>query len=735
MTAVDVNPDGSRDERPKADDLHAVRRWLASFTDWFIPATLQGAPAEVHRRAVVVMWFWVAMLVWSPVYCGIYYYLNCPRTVVVIATAVVLALSIPITLRLTGSVWLAGNAFTLVVLAVLVAIIVLTGGRESPQRLWLVLIPVLSAMTSGLPSSLVWTGLALLLRIGLEILDHYGVVMRSELAPADQHVLSVFLASTLLVLIGAFAWTYDRIYQRALASIECRASALHKSEQLLANIISTIPYFVFWKNRDSNYLGCNQLFAEAAGLSHPDEIVGKSDYDLGWTENESDWYRCCDREVMESGKPLLNIEESNRRADGSPTMLLTSKVPLRDDDGKAIGILGIFTDITERKQIEQRLRLQSSALAAAGNAVVITDAQGLICWVNPAFTQLTGYSYDEAVGKNPRFLKSSEHDTSFYAQMWREITAGRRWHGEMINRRKDGTLYPEEMTITPVRGEHGEITHFVALKQDVRDRKRAEQMAGERDELRAAVKAHEHLLGVVGHELRTPLAGLMIIAEYLAREDARETAEFDEFVRRIRNEIERMSNVVNDMLEVSRLNSGFAKWNWGLVGLWQVCTDAVASIQPQVDASRVRLVVDVEPPELMMKGDEGAICRLVLNLLSNAHKHTREGSISVVSREVLADGAGYIELVVSDTGVGMTAATAARLGEAFALNAGVIGEEHVQGSGLGLSICRGIVSAHGGTIAIASRLHGGTRCVVRLRADLDGPFAPDEMVKIVTEAE
>lgn len=137
------------------------------------------------------------------------------------------------------------------------------------------------------------------------------------------------------------------------------------------------------------------------------------------------------------------------------------------------GIL-IFHDITERKLAEDELRLQRAALAAA-NAIVITGIDGVIKWANPAYTRLTGYEQDEVIGKTSRILKSGVQPASFYKELWDTILAGQVWYGELVNRRKDGTLYTEEQTITPVRDDHGQITHFIAIKQDVTARKQAEE--------------------------------------------------------------------------------------------------------------------------------------------------------------------------------------------------------------------------------------------------------------------
>ena len=149
----------------------------------------------------------------------------------------------------------------------------------------------------------------------------------------------------------------------------------------------------------------------------------------------------------------------------------------------------IFQDVTDRKVVEERLHLQSTALEAAANSIVITDRQGSILWANPAFTRLTGYTAEEVIGKNPRLLQSGEHEPEFYRSLWKTVTSGQTWQGNILNRRKDGSLYHEDMTITPVRNNGGEITHFIAIKQDVTRRKQAETALRESEEMFRSLSA------------------------------------------------------------------------------------------------------------------------------------------------------------------------------------------------------------------------------------------------------
>jgi PAS domain S-box-containing protein len=146
-----------------------------------------------------------------------------------------------------------------------------------------------------------------------------------------------------------------------------------------------------------------------------------------------------------------------------------------EKDDELLALEGFITDITEQKTIEDQINLQSHALEAAANAIVITDTDGVVVWANTSFTHLTGYTLKEVLGKKLNVLKSDKHDNDYYSFMWNKIRTGQIWHGEIINKRKDGTLYNEEMTITPTRSPNGEINSYVAVKQDITERKLSEQ--------------------------------------------------------------------------------------------------------------------------------------------------------------------------------------------------------------------------------------------------------------------
>jgi diguanylate cyclase (GGDEF)-like protein/PAS domain S-box-containing protein len=155
--------------------------------------------------------------------------------------------------------------------------------------------------------------------------------------------------------------------------------------------------------------------------------------------------------------------------------------------------IAIVQDITARKLAEENSLLQSAALEAAANAIAITNKKGTIQWVNPAWVTLTGYSKEESIGRNPRIIKSEKHDAEFYKNMWETILAGKVWRGELVNKRKNGNLYYEEETITPVLGEQGEVINFIAIKQDITERRQAED----------ALQRAKEKLEMLNHEIQS----------------------------------------------------------------------------------------------------------------------------------------------------------------------------------------------------------------------------------------
>jgi PAS domain S-box-containing protein len=427
--------------------------------------------------------------------------------------------------------------------------------------------------------------------------------------------------------------------------------------------------------------------------------------------------------------------------DGTLRWLHDRARTFRDDKGCPVYVAGACVDVTDRKRFEEALadseRFARETVDALAAHIAILDERGCIVAVNRSwqrFAESNGLACRHAgpgvdyLAVCDRAARGGSEEAAAAARAVRIVLAGDR---------QDGYLeYPchspaEQrwfaMRVTRFAG--GDPVRVVIAHEDITARRQAEALERERAALRQAVGAMDHVLGVVGHELRTPLAGLRAMSEFLLTDGARQSSEFETFLRGINEEVVRMANTVNNILEAARLNSGRAKWNWSDVDVTEVCATAMDSVGPVIDAAAVRLTLRVEPPGVRMRGDADAIRRLVMNLLSNAQKHTARGSIDIIVRE-LRDAAApapahrRLHIEVRDTGAGIPQEIRVRLGEAFALNSGVVGASYVSGSGLGLAICKGIVAAHGGEITFTSVEGRGTTVRVTLAADLSAPAEP-----------
>jgi two-component system sensor kinase FixL len=251
---------------------------------------------------------------------------------------------------------------------------------------------------------------------------------------------------------------------------------LESQRGLLENVLSNVPASIFWKDRNSVFLGVNNRFAREAGFNSPEEIIGKSDYDLAWTREEADFYRECDREVMDSGTAMLNIEETQRQADGTEVNLLTNKVPLLDTTGQVSGMLGIYIDISKLKQVENTLRKSEARLQtlfdSAAEFILVIDPEGRILNANRHVYEQSGYEENEVIGKNIKGFFSNESQAICECNFPTLRERGyNRADIEFVC--KDGRILQMECAATAVPDEEGNFTTFLIIQRDVTERKRA----------------------------------------------------------------------------------------------------------------------------------------------------------------------------------------------------------------------------------------------------------------------
>jgi PAS domain S-box-containing protein len=356
-------------------------------------------------------------------------------------------------------------------------------------------------------------------------------------------------------------------------------------------------------------------------------------------------------------------------------------------------------------KVQDQLDLQTQALQAAANAILITDITGSICWINPAFTAITGYTAEEALGANPRILKSGEHDSAFYANLWQRIRDGHTWHAEITNRGKDGALFFTEQTITPVRSRDGNITHFVGILNDISERKilEAQFIAAQKMEVVG------HLAGGVAHDFNNILAVIMGYCD-LAMQKLPAEDELTSYLETIRSSGERATGLTRQLLIFSRKQ----KVQLVVLEINGVIQDLEKMLRRLVDEN-IELKVELGKEIGRIKGDSGYVGQVVMNLVVNARDAMPNGGIltictanATLDENYARTHAGavpgdYVVLTISDTGTGMTEEVKARMFEAFFTT-----KPKGKGTGLGLATCQTIVQQSDGHIEVESAVGKGT---------------------------
>ncbi len=417
---------------------------------------------------------------------------------------------------------------------------------------------------------------------------------------------------------------------------------------------------------------------------------------------------CPLQHVVAEGKPFTT-EHIHFRPNGEPYYAEVRGYPLFDENGQVMHMVEYSVDITARKQAEAKIRQLQKAVEHAATGVVITDPNGVFQYVNPAFERVTGYTREEVLGKTPNLLKSGKHPPEFYRELWETIESGRVWQGEMINRRKDGSLYWEFQTIAPVIS-NGVITHYVAVKQDITQRKQMEEelrLAKEEAEQASALKGR--LLANVSHDMRTPLGGIIGFAEMLKEGVFGEISEAQrEPLEAIVKSAGQLAGFIEGMLLRSELESGKLRLNERVFAP----ADLFASITSHMQLAEQKgltFKAEVDPDlPAELYGDPYWLEHILINLVDNAIKYTAEGWVAARLRR---EGADRWALEVEDSGMGIPQEMHEYIFEAFEQVESGPGKQ-IEGVGLGLSIVQQLVTSLGGEIHLQSQPGKGSKFTV-----------------------
>jgi len=391
---------------------------------------------------------------------------------------------------------------------------------------------------------------------------------------------------------------------------------------------------------------------------------------------------------------------------GRARWIKVSGLPRFTDDGTFIGYRGTGTDITAAEEAAHRMHMLNRAVEQSPVSIVITNLDAEIQYVNSKFLQVTGYAMDEVIGQNPRILKSDRTDPETYQSMWNALVAGEKWEGELINRRKSGDLYWELATIQPIQNIEGVVSNYLAIKADITEQKRNQERLAELvEELRRSNEELEQFAYVASHDLRQPLRMISAYLGLLHRAFADSLNEdTTAFFGYAIDGAKRLDSMIVDLLEYSRIGRMAAPLE--PLDLAEVVAEALRHLEFALADAGAE--VTVAPGLPCVDGDPSELVRLFQNLVGNAIKYglpARPPRLEVSWR----DGGTEWVVAVKDNGIGIANDDLQRV---FGIFQRLVTRDQVEGTGIGLAICRKIAEHHGGRIWVESELDQGSTFLV-----------------------
>ncbi|WP_448205511.1 PAS domain S-box protein [Azospirillum sp. sgz302134] len=480
---------------------------------------------------------------------------------------------------------------------------------------------------------------------------------------------------------------------------------------LLRAMLDSIPDLIFFKDPNSIFLGCNRAFADFIGKAE-EEVVGCTDFDLV-PQDLALSFREHDRDVLRSRRPH-RAEETVRCRDGRAVLLETIKTPYYGPSGELLGLVAVARDVTEPRSAEDTLRTLSLAVARSPVAVVITDAMGKVAYINPRFATMTGHDPADVHDLEAFARSFAEPGTGQFREMWRALSGGDTWQGELPARRADGGFYWAAITIAPVKDADGRITNFIGSADDVTERRQAEEHIRRAQKMQAVGV----LAGGIAHDFNNILTAILGYS-HLALDSLPDGTEVRDDVAQVTIAAQRAKGLVQQLLTFSRKEKAGRE----VVDLREVAEEALKLVQPTVPLDiTLRFLCDDGPMPILAAPTQ--LHQVVLNLCKNAVDaiggddlrgggepvrlivvtlaHASVGAPKELARARLNPGR-YLCLTVADTGCGMEAALLDRIFEPFFTTKAVD-----KGTGLGLAAVHGIVADHGGVIDVVSAPGEGT---------------------------
>jgi len=500
--------------------------------------------------------------------------------------------------------------------------------------------------------------------------------------------------------------------KRTEKALKMSESKFKEQSELFSNILQHIPDFIYWKDNNSYFRGCNKNFANYVGFNSVDDVIGKTDFDFNWLKETAEKNHADDAAVSEKGFMLLDMEEERITTDGKRTVISKSIIPLKDEEGNKAGVLCLFSDITKRKSSEEELRKLSRATEQSPAFITIADINGNIEYVNPSFEKITGYLLSEIRGKKPFILQQHVTDSKLDDEVWSTLQSGNEWREELQNNKKNGEIYWESASISSIKNEKGEITHFLAVEEDITEKKELElELKRALDRAEESSRVKSSLLSNMSHELRTPLNGILGLSQILIEELSENS--LATFARKIYLAGKRLMVTLNSILDLSEIESNTTLIKFVEYNITENLNYILTQYIYAANEKGLQFYIDILDKNIVAFVDERLCNQIVLNLVDNAVKYTYEGEISVALESEIRNGSPYVKISVSDTGIGIEEGNLAFIFEEFRqVSEGY--NRSFEGTGLGLSLVKKMLQLLKGEIKVESKIGKGSKFIVYL---------------------
>lgn len=477
--------------------------------------------------------------------------------------------------------------------------------------------------------------------------------------------------------------------------------ALAENELNLRTILDFAPDGIFVQS-EGIFEYINPTFLKMLNAKNENELIGTKCFDRIAPE----YHNVVKERIKfqnETGNKAAPMEQEYFKMDGSRFTVETTASPFKYKSKDAH--LVFVHDLSAKKNTEILINKLFRAVEQSPASIVISDLKGNVEYVNPKFTEITGYTFQEVVGKNPRILKSGNTSNEEYSEMWKTIASGNVWSGEFLNIKKDGSQYWEYATISPIKNNKNEITHYVAVKEDITEKKQIyEDLLVAKNKAEESNQIKSHFLANMSHEIRTPLNGILGFLE-LIKDESITAKERNDYIDIINKSGIRLLETINDIIEMSKIEAGFSKIEPEFVDVIDLLNDLYRFFKPQTDTKNLQLIPEFQNKysELKLVSDKNKLNGILTNLIKNAIKFTDSGFIKI---DINQSSEGIL-LSVSDSGRGIPSDKIEAIFDRFIQSDNSYTRGH-EGSGLGLSISSAYVELMGGKIWAESELGKGS---------------------------